>query len=273
MSSHFKSAEALKFSIDRLGDTGVLYFWTFTFKELHALPDACIRWQRACRDLVARTGFTGIRVYELHEEHGLHIHAVVSGRYNIRLVRHIVTQYGFGRTHVKRVRTNPYYIAKYVGKSERAPCLTSRRLWAVFGCKDIKTRKHCFHTRTRDITIDSIRTRAIAWVKSRLALKGLQLLSAGAMVESLAIESGDDLRGDCKVFEGYWSTKWAGVGVGSWKRKREIELAAMIRSELSGSNTRSATPSPSGAFEPLGSPNLVKYQTTPDHLKFFESAA
>jgi len=141
-----RSRDALHANIDRLADKGQLYFWTFTFPTVIDVAVARRRWASLSRDLVRCVGFSGVRVFELHDTHGLHIHAVVVGRYSLRLVRTLCLRNNFGRVHVMRITRNPFYICKYVTKSYRAdnPWLKGARLWAFIGteartrCKDIE---------------------------------------------------------------------------------------------------------------------------------------
>jgi len=140
------SADAFKFSVDRLTEAGVCYLWTFTFPVALDLKVARRKWAGLSKDLVRVLDYQGLRVFELHPDgHGLHIHVLALGRYSLRLVRLLSRIHGFGRVHVtKRVQENPYYLAKYLSKTDRAPCLKGMRLWASIGswghtkCKSVK---------------------------------------------------------------------------------------------------------------------------------------
>jgi hypothetical protein len=88
-----------------------------------------------------------IRVYELHDEHGLHIHWLVDRFLPVQVVRRIAKRHGFGRIHAKRCgKWVGDYLAKYLSKEVRAACLKGKRLWAGFGnatwcrVKDINVR-------------------------------------------------------------------------------------------------------------------------------------
>jgi len=272
-----KSKDALCFTIDRLSEQGRLYFWTFTFADLLEVPEARKRWQLCLRELVRVTGFLGVRVYEMHEDHGLHIHAIVCGKYPLRLVRLIVAQYGFGRIHVARVSHNPYYISKYVNKADRPECLKGCRLWAAFGGSH---EKKSVHTRTRDIEYDSLWHRAAGWVKHRLGVQGLKSLRMTSFVLGLAIECGDDLRGDCWALESTWRLYWMRLKIGQgvpcgWDVRRWRLLLASVAHDGLGGDPACGYPSPSGAPDAKGvadagvsrHDNLVIYQTTPNQLQ------
>lgn len=112
------------------------YFWTFTFVEVLDLEEACRRWGKLADwfKWFFKGTVWGVRVYELHDEHGLHVHAVVNRRVRVELVRPASERLGFGRIHVKRVdRKGARYLLKYLGKQYRDPCLRGRRMWACFG--------------------------------------------------------------------------------------------------------------------------------------------
>jgi|GEM_PF-4834486 len=136
-----KSKLALQWSIDQLALGGKLRMWTFTLPVVQDVKDSCHDWSTLCRALVDEVGFTGVRVFELHEYHGLHVHVVVNQFYPVTRLRAIARSYGWGRVHVKRCQKQPYYVAKYVSKSQREGAFRGRRLWATFGtCKAEMTR-------------------------------------------------------------------------------------------------------------------------------------
>jgi hypothetical protein len=75
----------------------------------------------------------GLRVFELHEEHGLHVHLLTNQFIDVNRARQLALQAGWGRIHVKQIpREHAGYLAKYLSK-ERAECLKRWRLWAGFG--------------------------------------------------------------------------------------------------------------------------------------------
>ena len=75
----------------------------------------------------------GLRVFELHEEHGLHVHLVTNSFIDVSRARALAEKAGWGRIHVKRIPAERVsYLAKYLSK-ERVECLKRWRLWAAFG--------------------------------------------------------------------------------------------------------------------------------------------
>src|SRR6266576_7221801 len=73
-----KSKAAFLFASQTLGKQQ-LYLWTFTFKELLAVKETRKRWNHLLT-LLLRTWpqLQGLRVFELHEEHGLHVHLLTN---------------------------------------------------------------------------------------------------------------------------------------------------------------------------------------------------
>jgi hypothetical protein len=144
-----KSHIALKFNVEKLfeGPESGVYFWTSTFREVLTIKQASRKWSAFAKDLVREFGVSGVRVYELHDEHGLHIHWLVNRFLPVQIVRRIAERHGFGRIHAKRCgKWVGDYLAKYLSKEVRAKCLKGKRLWAGFGSttwcrvKDINVR-------------------------------------------------------------------------------------------------------------------------------------
>ncbi len=76
----------------------------------------------------------GLRTFEMHEEHGLHVHMVTNERINVVEVRILAEKAGWGRIHVKPIRPEgALYLGKYLTKDGRPPCFKGWRLWAAFG--------------------------------------------------------------------------------------------------------------------------------------------
>jgi len=128
-----------------------LYFWTFTFPK--PLPDwwaggaFSATWQRVQRKL---GGSAGIRVFELHKSHGIHIHMVINRRYPVTEVRRIFKIAGFGRIHVEMVQTQDiervaFYLGKYMTKVSQ-PMFGVRRV-AVWGMSAGKQRSQICNSR------------------------------------------------------------------------------------------------------------------------------
>jgi hypothetical protein len=144
-----KSRIAFKFNVERLFEESAsgVYFWTSTFRDVLTVRQASRKWSAFAKDLVRELGVFGIRVYELHDEHGLHIHWLVDRFLPVQIVRRIADRHGFGRIHAKRCgKWVGEYLAKYLSKEVRAACLKGKRLWAGFGnatwcrVKDINVR-------------------------------------------------------------------------------------------------------------------------------------
>jgi hypothetical protein len=111
-----------------------LFLWTFTFKELLAVKETRKRWNHLLTLLLrAWPELQGLRVFELHEEHGLHVHLITNQFIEVNRARELATRAGWGRIHVTRMPSeHAGYLAKYLSK-HRAECLKRWRLWAGFG--------------------------------------------------------------------------------------------------------------------------------------------
>jgi len=128
-----KSKAAYLFATQTLGKES-LYMWTFTFKKLLGVKDTRKRWNRLLTAM-KRTwpGLQGIRVFEMHKRHGLHVHMVTNERIDVVQARALAEKAGWGRIHVTVMPAeHARYLAKYLSK-ERPPCLKRWRLWAAFG--------------------------------------------------------------------------------------------------------------------------------------------
>lgn len=132
-----------------------VYFWTFTFYRVHPDWEASQRFTRFLNHLqkVTDKGWGGLRVAELHKEHGLHFHALVNGRIAIDFVRRVGKCYGIGRVHVCKADVkSAAYLAKYLSKQKRGPkTKTGRnmRRWGAFG----NVKQHA--SRVSDLVNDS----------------------------------------------------------------------------------------------------------------------
>jgi hypothetical protein len=128
-----KSKAAFLFSSRTLGKQQ-LYLWTFTFKDLLGIKETRKRWNHLLT-LLLRTWpeLQGLRVFELHQEHGLHVHLATNQFVDVNRARKLATQAGWGRIHVARMpNEHAGYLAKYLSK-ERPECFKRWRLWAGFG--------------------------------------------------------------------------------------------------------------------------------------------
>ena len=153
-----KSKTAFLFSAQRLAATG-LYMWTFTLKETMDIKDVRKRWNYLLTLLRRKwPQFCGLRVYEMHETHGLHVHLVTNRYVRVEDVRRLAIKSGWGRIHVQRIQADrAAYLAKYLGK-DREPCLKGWRLWAGFGDWD--------WSRVKDIVLESPRSKIYAVCKA-----------------------------------------------------------------------------------------------------------
>src|SRR5438477_88637 len=128
-----KSKAAFLFASQTLGKQQ-LFFWTFTFKDVLAVKDTRKRWNHLLTLLRRHwINLQGLRVYELHEEHGLHVHLLTNRFLEVNEARRLAQQAGWGRIHVKRAQPEKAgYLGKYLSK-QRPECLKGWRLWAGFG--------------------------------------------------------------------------------------------------------------------------------------------
>lgn len=128
-----KSKAAFLFASRTLGKQQ-LYLWTFTFKDVLPVKETRKRWNHLLTLLLRTwTGLQGLRVFELHKEHGLHVHLVTNQFIAVNRARDLAEQAGWGRIHVARMSSeHAGYLAKYLSK-ERPECLKRWRLWAGFG--------------------------------------------------------------------------------------------------------------------------------------------
>lgn len=154
-----RSQMAFRFACQKLfeiSDDQRPYFWTFTFREKLAVKTAIARWSEFVRSLwkmgqhlhTKEQTIIGLRVFELHPGgHGLHIHALLNRRVDIRMIRRRAERYGFFWIQVKRCNEGEGmadYLGKYLSKQNRPEDLKGVRLWQAIGqwgqskCKDIE---------------------------------------------------------------------------------------------------------------------------------------
>ena len=128
-----KSKAAFLLAAQTLGKQK-LFLWTFTFKEVLAVKETRKHWNHLLTLLQREwPNLQGLRVFELHEEHGLHVHLVTNRFIDVNRARELAGQAGWGRIHVTRMPSeHAAYLAKYLSK-ERPECLFRWRLWAGFG--------------------------------------------------------------------------------------------------------------------------------------------
>jgi hypothetical protein len=89
-----------------------------------------------------------LRVFELHKNHGLHVHLVTNRWIDVNVARELAFLAGWGRIHVIRIPPErASYLAKYLSK-DRPECLKGWRMWAGFGDWD--------WTEVKDVVFDSL---------------------------------------------------------------------------------------------------------------------
>lgn len=151
-----KSRFAFEFTVRKmLRQNPKLYFWTFTLREVHSLKEAMQSWNEFLTLLKRKVQFRGVRVLELHEEHGCHFHVIVNRRFRIETIMSLGKLYGFGRIDVRRVKDPNQaigYLCKYLSKP-RVRCLKRARLWSAFGKIE--------RTRVKDVLVDTAKVRLL----------------------------------------------------------------------------------------------------------------
>lgn len=146
-----RSKAAFHFSAHKLwAETGNLYFWTFTFREVPLSDEwALAQWNSLMKKFWHHFGaIHGLRVIELHKTHGIHFHLLVNVRIPVERVIRCAWPLEFGRIGIERVEEGQEaidYLAKYLGKGyEKTRWPSRRRQWgAVLGfkptrCKDVE---------------------------------------------------------------------------------------------------------------------------------------
>jgi len=142
-----------------------LYFWTFTLREVHSLREAMKLWNQFLTLLKRKVQFRGVRVLELHEEHGCHFHVITNQRFPIRKILALGKRYGFGRLQVQAVSDATKavrYLCKYLSKA-RPGCLKRARLWSAFGKIE--------RTRVKDILTDTPLSRILRRVMGKRSVQ------------------------------------------------------------------------------------------------------
>src|ERR1039458_3082986 len=87
-----KTRAAFELTAERLFDGGNdVYFWTFTFSVIHSDWDGSALFREFLNHLRMVLGgdWGGVRVVELHKEHGVHYHALVNRRLAVDIVRRV----------------------------------------------------------------------------------------------------------------------------------------------------------------------------------------
>lgn len=137
-----KRSYALEENCKMLFERGAVRFWTFTLPVKVDPKIASRMWCDLSRDLVRNLGFSGVRVFELHPNgHGLHVHLLTSGYFDVDQVRHYCRLHGFGRVHVELCKGEDRdklarYMSKYLSKQIKmfkGSSLKGMRWHATFG--------------------------------------------------------------------------------------------------------------------------------------------
>lgn len=131
-----KTATAFRWSVEELfAHSKAVYLWTYTVVEV--MPSWCMgpTWARFQNWMInTYEPIQGVRIFEWHTNHGLHVHMLVNRRLPVTEVRRYASQLGFGRMNVKRCHSvgAAKYLAKYLGK-DRGKIPHGGRAWARFG--------------------------------------------------------------------------------------------------------------------------------------------
>lgn len=129
-----KTHVAFQMSTERLAERGKLFFWTFTFPEKLDIVETRTRWNYLLTQMRRQwPAMCGLRVFEMHKTHGLHVHLVTNTYIDVNIARKMAIKAGWGRIFVDRMPAEKAgYLGKYLSK-ERPPCFKRWRLWAGFG--------------------------------------------------------------------------------------------------------------------------------------------
>jgi hypothetical protein len=111
--------------------------WTFTFAAVLDVKATRKKWNHLLTLLKRRwPKLAGLRVFELHKNHGLHVHLVTNRWIDVNVARELAFLAGWGRIHVMRIPPErASYLAKYLSK-DRPECLKGwrSRTWFSIPC-------------------------------------------------------------------------------------------------------------------------------------------
>jgi len=119
-----------------------IYFWTFTFREVHSDWQYKWAWSYFMRSMASEFGgmILGVKVTEVHPgspyrpSHGLHFHCLLNVRLPIAVLQRIGRKYGLGRMSVERADTDTvHYLAKYLTKRDAPKLMKGMRRWSTVG--------------------------------------------------------------------------------------------------------------------------------------------
>ena len=136
-----KTTAAFLLTADRLfaDKTQKVYFWTFTFCVVHDDWEASSYFASFLNHLRKVIGgdWGGVRVVELHRDHGCHYHALINRRLAVDIVRRVARCHAIGRIFVELADADAAaYMGKYLSKQCKGPLTKSgrnARRWAAFG--------------------------------------------------------------------------------------------------------------------------------------------
>jgi len=179
-----KTEAAFIFSVQRLfAQYSKIYFWTFTLTKVY--PDwyysQC--WAHLVRDLhhLYSGNIGGVRVIELHKNHGIHWHCLLNQRVWVGEVRRIGERYGFGRVHVKVADENvASYLLPYIKKDIRQ----GNEFFG--GCARWGTVGTFKGLRVRDVEVESRYHSAIKRCQEATGVRRFPWLFVSALKHSLA---------------------------------------------------------------------------------------
>lgn len=185
-----KTQVAFQMSTERLAERGRLYFWTFTFKEKLDITETRKRWNHLLT-LMKRQWpkMCGLRVFELHECHGLHVHLLTDRFIDVNTARTLASRAGWGRIHVKQIPASKAgYLGKYLSK-ERPPCFKRWRLWAAFGKDWTATKVGNLEKRSAVSTVYRHFKEKFNWRGNRGFYKRMKLVNATLLFEIRTAET------------------------------------------------------------------------------------
>lgn len=149
-----------------------VYFWTFTFLDVQHDWVYSRMWARFWKDFTDHSNYFigGIKVAELHRDHGIHYHCLLDQRLPVDMVRRIGRKYGIGRVQVAVAKwQDATYLTKYLGKGYNSGLAKHIRRWGTVGAFK--------GTQVRDLQVDTAFTRALMAVKGerQMTWSGVQV--------------------------------------------------------------------------------------------------
>jgi len=129
-------------------ETG-MYFWTFTTRKVHRLPEYKFMWNRFLRDIfnewpydLPRLG--GIRTIQLQKRGALHWHCIINKRLPIDRLEEMGYKHGLGWMWVEKIESPKRainYVARYIEEGIKTGFEGTRmKTWGTLGFAPWKTR-------------------------------------------------------------------------------------------------------------------------------------